>query len=88
MGRSMESNKYIFFWSHTEEGEEVTKACLSQWYPSYMVIDGQHYWNVEQYLMAEKARLFGDQETLQKIWQTQDPKEIKKLGREVKGYVD
>lgn len=84
----MESNKYIFFWSHTEEGEEVTKACLSQWYPSYMVIDGQHYWNVEQYLMAEKARLFGDQETLQKIWQTQDPKEIKKLGRNVKGYVD
>ena len=55
----MESNKCIFFWSHTEEGEEVTKACLSQWYPSYMVIDGQHYWNVEQYLMAEKARLFG-----------------------------
>ena len=71
--------KYIFFWNPTEEGEEVTKACLSQWYPSYMVIDGQHYWNVEQYLMAEKARLFGDQETLEKIWQTQDPKDIKKF---------
>lgn len=83
-----EDKKYLFFWGHTEKGNEVTKACLSQWYPSYMVIDGYHYWNVEQYLMAEKARIFGDEETLSKIWQTQDPKEVKKLGRAVKGYVD
>lgn len=80
--------KYLFFWGHTEKGDEVTKACLSQWYPSYMVIDNYHYWNVEQYLMAEKARTFADEEALSKIRQTQDPKDIKALGRQVKGYVD
>lgn len=84
----VEDNKYIFFWSHEEKGNDITKACLSQWYPSYMVIDSYHYQNVEQYLMAEKARTFGDEETLGKIWKTSDPKEVKKLGRSVKGYVD
>ncbi len=81
-------NKYLFFWSHSERGSNVTKACLSQWYPSYMIIDNVPYCNVEQYLMAEKARTFGDTETEQKILKTSDPKEIKELGREVKDYDD
>jgi len=40
----------------------------------------------EQAMMAEKARMFGDTETLIKILDSDDPKEQKRLGREVKNF--
>lgn len=40
---------------------------LSQWYRSDFEIDGIKYNCCEQWMMAEKARLFGDKETLEKI---------------------
>lgn len=40
----------------------------------------------EQYMMAMKAQLFGDQKVLEKILATNHPAEIKKLGREVKNF--
>jgi ribA/ribD-fused uncharacterized protein len=42
----------------------------------------------EQYMMAGKAMLFGDTETLAKIMAETSPKEMKALGRQVKGYDD
>ena len=39
-------------------------------------------------MMAAKARLFGDGETLAKILAQEDPSKVKALGREVKGFVD
>ncbi len=39
-------------------------------------------------MMAKKAELFGDQEILAKILKCKSPAEAKKLGREVKNYVD
>lgn len=37
-------------------------------------------------MMAEKARLFGDEDTLQKILEADHPKTAKDLGRQVKNY--
>lgn len=37
-------------------------------------------------MMASKARLFGDDETLQQILECQDPKTAKALGRKVKDF--
>ena len=39
-------------------------------------------------MMAEKARLFGDNEVLAKILTAQTPKEVKALGREIRGFVE
>lgn len=39
-------------------------------------------------MMAKKARLFHDDDALQKIMQAYDPMNQKKMGRRVQGYVD
>ena len=39
-------------------------------------------------MMAEKARLFNDPEVLEKILSAKDPKTMKVLGREVKGFTE
>jgi ribA/ribD-fused uncharacterized protein len=41
---------------------------------------------MEQYMMAEKARLFGDTEIEEKIMNCNNPNEIKGLGRKVRGF--
>jgi ribA/ribD-fused uncharacterized protein len=61
-------------------------AWPSNWKFSPMLIDSVRYNCVEQYMMAMKARLFGDRDTLKKIMATQIPKEQLQLGREVKGF--
>ena len=69
--------KFTFFWS----------GVFSQWHPSLFQIDGVYYNTAEQFMMAEKARLFGDLETLAKIMSAADPREQKAYGREVKGFI-
>ena len=34
-----ENIKYIFFWSHKNDDNEITKSCLSQWYDSKVKTD-------------------------------------------------
>ncbi len=51
---------FVFFWGYMNKGEGVTKACLSQWYPCSFTVDGLNYNCAEQYMMAEKARIFND----------------------------
>lgn len=77
--------EFLFFWGHTEK-LPVTKACLSQWYECSFEVDGLNYRTAEQYLMAEKARIFNDQTTFDHIMKAHTPKECKQLGREVKGF--
>lgn len=79
---------FVFFWGHTDRGVGLTKACLSQWYPCSFVIDGQYYNCAEQFMMAEKARIFGDEEVRQQILQEYSQMTMKKLGRKVRGYDD
>ena len=44
------------------------------------------FYNCEQYMMFQKASLFKDVKIKQKIIQEHNPKNIKKLGREVKNF--
>lgn len=79
--------KYLFFWGHTtKDNSFVDKECLSQWYEAGFDIDGIHYSTAEHYMMAEKARLFNDKETLEKVLNSKHPGDAKKIGRTVRGY--
>lgn len=49
-------------------------------------MDGIRYPTAEHYLMAEKARLFGDTHALEKILSASHPGEAKALGRLVSGF--
>ena len=67
-------NKYAFFKS---------RGFLSPWYLTSFIVDGETYSSVEHFMMAQKAKLFGDKKTLLKIMAISSPSEIKKLGRKV-----
>lgn len=69
-------NGFVFFWG----------GIFSQWYTHEMVIDGVTYNCCEQYMMAEKARIFGDVESLEAIMKQKNPKYQKALGRGVKNF--
>lgn len=82
-------NKYnfLFFWGHTPAKTGVIdKSCLSQWWMQNFTVDGMSYVCAEQYMMAEKARLFNDALMLEKIMQAKHPKEMKAYGRKVKNF--
>lgn len=46
----------------------------------------RNFTSAEQYMMASKARLFGDREAFERIMESKNPKEIKRLGRKVAGF--
>ncbi|TCM96924.1 hypothetical protein EV294_104135 [Paenibacillus sp. BK033] len=82
-----ERGTFLFFWGHTpSEPGKIDKSCLSQWWMSPFIIDRIPYTCTEQYMMAEKARLFQDEEMLAEILKASDPKEIKAFGRAVKNF--
>ncbi len=79
--------KYLFFWGHKPNlSGSIGKSCLSQWYEANFDINEQPYKTAEHYMMAEKARLFGDEALLSSIINAKHPSEAKKLGRKVKGF--
>ena len=59
---------------------------FSQWYPCTFNDGVLEYNCAEQYMMAEKAKLFGDHETFMKIMHSNHPREQKSLGRLVKNF--
>ncbi len=78
---------YLFFWGHNPKKPDVVDAsCLSQWFPCSFVIDGQAYASAEHYMMAQKARLFHDDEALARVLVAKAPAEAKAIGREVKRF--
>jgi ribA/ribD-fused uncharacterized protein len=84
-----QENKYLFFWGHQPNKDgSISKTCFSQWWLSSFEVDGITYKTAEHWMMAKKALLFNDQEVLEKIIQAKSPAQAKKLGREVKNYVD
>jgi ribA/ribD-fused uncharacterized protein len=79
--------QYFFFWGHKPlPNGEIGKSCLSQWWPAAFVVDNMTYATAEHFMMAEKARLFGDQVTRAEILKADGPKAAKQLGRRVKNF--
>lgn len=70
------SEKFTFFWG----------GPFSQWHKAAFTFDGQVYNTAEQYMMAEKARMFGDNTALEGILATRDPGKQKRWGRMVNGF--
>lgn len=81
--------RYLHFWGHRAgPGTSVTKACFSQWYEAPFVVDGVSYPSAERFMMAEKARVFGDSAIRQRVLDARTPAEAKALGRQVSGFED
>lgn len=71
-----ETFEYFFFW----------KGPFSQWEPVGFTVDGVYYKRAEHYMMAEKAKLFNDQDAWEKIIKTHHPRDVQSIGRLVKGF--
>jgi ribA/ribD-fused uncharacterized protein len=80
--------KYMFFWGHRSNAEQVNKSCLSQWYEAPFVLEGITYKTAEHYMMAQKALLFKDEECFLQIINADDPSKAKALGRSVANFND
>ena len=81
--------EYLFFWGHTHSaGAPAGPWCLSQWAPIPFSAAGVTYATAEHYMMAGKARLFGDDEMLLRILAAESPAAAKALGRKVRGFVE
>jgi ribA/ribD-fused uncharacterized protein len=72
----VDAERFTFFWS----------GPFSQWFKSAFTLEGQRYVTAEQYMMAEKARLFGDIEVRDAILATPNAREQKALGRQVRHF--
>ena len=77
-GCRTERDQFVFIWG----------GRYSQWAKFPMRIDGIEYATCEQFMMAEKARMFGDSEAEAAIMATRNPREQKALGRKVKNFDD
>jgi ribA/ribD-fused uncharacterized protein len=86
--RDGQSFTFTPFYGHTVAPGRITNAVYSQFFPAAFEIDGNHYLWAEQWMMASKARLFGDAATLAAILAASYPLECKNLGRQVAGYDD
>jgi hypothetical protein len=70
---------FYFFWK--------SASPFSQWHPCDYQHNGVIYKCAEQGMMHGKALLFGDDEIAKKILATQDPRQIKALGRQVRFFI-
>lgn len=74
---------YITFW-------QADKGCenriFSQWYAHPFIVNGRKYDTAEQYMMSEKALLFGDLDSYKAIMNEPNPKLCKQLGKQIKNF--
>ncbi|KAI0798982.1 hypothetical protein GGR55DRAFT_526596 [Xylaria sp. FL0064] len=79
-------NGPIYFW----RPEEAATGYLSQWYGLRSFRDradtGNVYATAEHYMMYQKAVLFGDPEMGAEILAATSPRDVKALGRQVRGF--
>lgn len=68
-----ENEEFTFFWA----------GPFSQWHKCSFTVKGIQYNCTEQFMMAQKALLFGDQDTYHKIMLEKDPRKQKRLGRQI-----
>lgn len=79
--------KYLPFWGHRPLPDgRLGPSCLSQWWPSSFTVGDVRYATAEHWMMAGKARLFGDAEAERAAVAAKSPAEAKKVGRLVRGF--
>ncbi|MER6157573.1 NADAR family protein [Streptomyces sp. NPDC001868] len=79
--------RYLHFWGHRPRPDgRIGASCLSQWWPSPFTVDGVEYATAEHWMMASKARLFGDAEAEREAVAAAGPAQAKKIGRLVRGF--
>lgn len=78
--------EYLCFWGHRSRPGRVGKSCFSQWYLAPFERDGRRYATAEHWMMAGKARLFGDEAIAARIAASDDPQQAKALGRQIAGF--
>lgn len=77
----MEKKNVVFFY-----GVKNVNGEFSNHYVREFKVNGNTFNCVEQYMMAQKALIFRDFETFNKVMNSKDPVEMKHLGREVKNF--
>ncbi|MEU5100010.1 NADAR family protein [Streptomyces sp. NPDC020996] len=79
--------KYLHFWRHGPRADgRVGPGCLSQWSPSPFTVDSVTYATAEHWMMAGKARLFGDAAAERQVLAADHPAQAQKVGRLVRGF--
>ena len=61
-------------------------SVFSNWSPSNFTVEGVRYSSMEQFIMAEKCKLFGDLATRERILGVSDPRLHKRWGRAAKHF--
>jgi ribA/ribD-fused uncharacterized protein len=85
--RSGAKLKRLAFWGHTPRADgQPSPACLSQWWEAPFTVDDIIYPTAEHWMMAGKARLFGDDEALAQVLAAPSPGAAKAAGRSVRGF--
>jgi ribA/ribD-fused uncharacterized protein len=74
----------VFFFAGSPELNEFKE--FSNMHEAPVLIDGIKFPTVEHYYQWSKARLFGDEESQQKILKSASPKTAKTLGKKVKDF--
>lgn len=78
---------FLLFWGHQPQRDgSAGPGCLSQWWPAPFTVSGVTYASAEHWMMAHKARLFGDDEGLAAVLAAATPKDAKAAGRRVRGF--
>jgi ribA/ribD-fused uncharacterized protein len=78
-----QSISFLFFWK-PEEKHGIFSNC----YVSPFTVGEITYLSAEHYLIAEKAKLMGDEKTRALILATQSPEKINALGRQIKPWIE
>jgi len=65
---------FLFFWGHRPQRDGgIGPGCLSQWWPAPFGFGGVTYPTAEHFMMAGKARLFGDEGMASRIIEASSP---------------
>ncbi|PSR14826.1 MAG: DUF1768 domain-containing protein [Bacteroidetes bacterium] len=82
-----ETFDYLHFWGHrSRDDDRIGPGCLSQWYAKGFHVDGEYFETAEHWMMAAKARLFGDEVIREQILANSSPQIAKQLGRRVSNF--
>lgn len=79
-GESFDGN-FCFFWHEYEDN-----GYFSNWYASDFAFHGVTFSSGEQFMMYEKAFVFGDHDIMDRILDASTPSECKTLGKKAKGF--